>query len=100
MSSRKMSILKQVCNPPFHSSAEEAMKGSLRKTKGIQKHKNIKEIKPILNFGGQAHELWCAGGEAAFIHNMIIESVDFARQVNCSQRWSPRKQTCPKFTNY
>ena len=85
-----------MCNPPFHSSAEEAMKGSLRKTKGIQKHKNIKEIKPILNFGGQAHELWCAGGEAAFIHNMIIESVDFARQVNWFTTLVSKETNLPK----
>ena len=85
-----------MCNPPFHSSAEEAMKGSLRKTKGIQKHKNIKEIKPILNFGGQAHELWCAGGEAAFIHNMIIESVDFATQVNWFTTLVSKETNLPK----
>jgi 23S rRNA (adenine1618-N6)-methyltransferase len=30
--------------------------------------------KPTLNFGGQAGELWCAGGELGFIRRMIAES--------------------------
>jgi 23S rRNA (adenine1618-N6)-methyltransferase len=34
-----------------------------------------------LNFGGQNHELWCEGGEAKFIQNMIHESQAFAN--NC-----------------
>ncbi|MDR6357640.1 23S rRNA A1618 N6-methylase RlmF [Pseudomonas psychrotolerans] len=36
---------------------------------------------PLLNFGGQAAELWCPGGEAAFIERMIRESRTFATQV-------------------
>ncbi|CAF9722335.1 Ribosomal RNA large subunit methyltransferase F [Klebsiella pneumoniae] len=34
-----------------------------------------------LNFGGQQQELWCEGGEVAFISQMIRESQAFARQV-------------------
>jgi 23S rRNA (adenine1618-N6)-methyltransferase len=33
--------------------------------------------KPLLNFGGQGRELWCRGGEEAFVCNMIAESVQF-----------------------
>lgn len=35
----------------------------------------------MLNFGGQQQELWCEGGEVAFITQMIEESKPFARQV-------------------
>ena len=35
----------------------------------------------VQNFGGQQAELWCPGGEFAFITQMIRESVDFAAQV-------------------
>ncbi len=34
-----------------------------------------------LNFGGQQQELWCEGGEVAFIKKMIEESKGFAKQV-------------------
>lgn len=60
-----------ICNPPFHSSAQEAMKGSARKVSNL-KGKKVKV--PVLNFGGQSNELWCEGGEVAFIKNMILES--------------------------
>lgn len=35
----------------------------------------------VLNFGGQQQELWCEGGEVAFITQMIAESQQFGRQV-------------------
>ena len=61
-----------LCNPPFHSSAAEANAGSQKKWKNLG-HK--KTEKPVLNFGGQTSELWCKGGEVAFISKMIEESV-------------------------
>jgi 23S rRNA (adenine1618-N6)-methyltransferase len=64
-----------VCNPPFHSSSEEANAGSKRKVRNLQK-KKIAE--PVLNFGGQHHELWCDGGERKFIHQMIRQSKNFS----------------------
>lgn len=69
-----------ICNPPFHSSKAEANKGTLRKNKnlGIANDK-----KPTLNFGGVNTELWCEGGELAFISQMIYESVHFKTQI----RW-------------
>ena len=68
------------CNPPFHSSAEEAKAGSARKINNL---KNKKVGKPILNFGGKSNELWCEGGEEKFIQRMILESKGFAH----SCRW-------------
>ncbi|MEZ8930504.1 MULTISPECIES: 23S rRNA (adenine(1618)-N(6))-methyltransferase RlmF [unclassified Vibrio] len=91
-----------ICNPPFHSSLEEAEKGSQRKLdnlaanrakkagqsfkpetnkKPVKLDKSTKHDKPTLNFGGQKAELWCPGGEAAFIMKMARESQFFATQV-------------------
>jgi 23S rRNA (adenine1618-N6)-methyltransferase len=67
-----------MCNPPFHDSEESALKGNLRKTKNL---KNSKFQKPNLNFGGQQAELWCEGGEIAFISKMIEESVLYSSQI-------------------
>lgn len=63
-------------NPPFHSSAADAQSGTERKWKNL-KHKQ--SSKPLLNFGGQNAELWCKGGEVAFIKKMIEESVFFSK---------------------
>ena len=62
-----------MCNPPFHTSAEEAQAGSRRKWTNLGRGGAGKNA-PALNFGGRAGELWCAGGEAAFVRRMIEES--------------------------
>lgn len=67
-----------MCNPPFHSSTEEAQKVSHRKVKNLS---GKKTAKVELNFAGISNELICEGGEAKFIHSMITESQDFAK--NC-----------------
>jgi 23S rRNA (adenine1618-N6)-methyltransferase len=67
-----------MCNPPFHDSEESALKGNLRKTKNLNKSKVQKSL---LNFGGQQSELWCEGGEIAFITKMIHESILYSSQV-------------------
>lgn len=67
-----------ICNPPFHSSKEEAEDGTLRKLSSL---KGMKVKKVQLNFGGSANELWCEGGEIRFILNMISESQKY--QKNC-----------------
>lgn len=67
-----------MCNPPFHDSEESAVKGNLRKTKNLNKSKSKQ---PLLNFGGQQSELWCEGGELAFITKMINESTRYSSQV-------------------
>ncbi|MFA9190185.1 23S rRNA (adenine(1618)-N(6))-methyltransferase RlmF [Flavobacterium sp. FZUC8N2.13] len=66
-----------ICNPPFHKSAEEASKGSLRKVNNLE---NKKSTKAVLNFGGQNSELWCEGGELGFITQMIYESARYPMQ--------------------
>ncbi len=66
-----------LCNPPFHASAEEASQGSQRKVRNLSKDKSKKKS---LNFAGNANELWCEGGEVAFIKKMIKESAKYANQ--------------------
>ena len=68
-----------ICNPPFHGSREEALKGSIRKFKNLGGTTDKKEFS--LNFEGQANELWCNGGEALFIKRLIKESILFKDQV-------------------
>lgn len=65
-----------MCNPPFHASAESAAEGTRRKQRNLGK---IKSKVPVLNFGGQAVELWCEGGELAFVRRMIAESAERPR---------------------
>jgi len=67
-----------ICNPPIHSSIEDAQKGSRRKIKNL----TGKKVKiPELNFAGISNELICDGGEYKFIQNMIRESEKFSK--NC-----------------
>lgn len=66
-----------ISNPPFHSSLAEAKAVAKRKVKNLGLYKGGKTT---LNFGGKASELWCDGGEKAFIQNMIKESVQFKKQ--------------------
>lgn len=68
-----------ICNPPFHSSKEEAQKGTRRKIKNL-KGKDSKT--PALNFSGVSNELIFEGGEYVFIHTMIKQSKAFAKNVN------------------
>lgn len=67
-----------LCNPPFHKSQKEAEAGSKRKVQNLTKQ-SIK--KASLNFGGKKNELWCKGGELAFIRGMVKESKKYAK--NC-----------------
>ena len=69
-----------VCNPPFHTSKEDALRGSQRKLNNLGREFDKKEV--ALNFEGQANELWCNGGEALFIKRLIKESVLYKTQVD------------------
>jgi len=60
-----------ICNPPFHSSLEEAEKGTRRKIKNLS---GKTEKTPELNFAGISNELICEGGEIQFLENMMRES--------------------------
>jgi 23S rRNA (adenine1618-N6)-methyltransferase len=79
-----------MCNPPFHASAAAASQASQRKNVNLARNKNKRQgmtDKPKnidkfqSNFAGQHNELWCIGGELAFIQQMIIESKSYAKQV-------------------
>lgn len=70
-----------LCNPPFHASPAAALEGSSRKWRGLGKgagQARLAGTPPTLNFGGQGAELWCPGGEAAFVRRMVAESAQFA----------------------
>jgi 23S rRNA (adenine1618-N6)-methyltransferase len=69
-----------LCNPPFHASRKDAQVGSQRKVRNLAKGRTAKGPAQ-LNFSGQQGELWCPGGEVAFITTMIRESIEFAPQV-------------------
>jgi 23S rRNA (adenine1618-N6)-methyltransferase len=73
-----------MCNPPFHRSKTEAIRGSQQKWTNLKKdlQNNNKSNQAVnLNFGGQNAELWCAGGELAFIRKIINESRYYQQQV-------------------
>jgi len=84
-----------ICNPPFHASAEEAAAGSQRKNENLGlKHKNK------LNFGGQNAELWCEGGEEAFVRNMIFESKEIGKQITWFTSLISKKEHLPSIYYY
>ncbi len=66
-----------ICNPPFHKSLQEAQAGTMKKWENLEAGK---EQSTLLNFGGKTNELWCVGGEAAFISRMIHQSMSIAKQ--------------------
>lgn len=86
-----------ICNPPFHSSREEATKGSQRKLRNLGK---AKDGKPILNFSGQNNELWTEGGELAFITNLIYESAHFKKQCLWFTSLVSKKENLKPFYNH
>lgn len=81
-----------LCNPPFHASLAEASKGTERKLRNLGKE--VKD-KPVLNFGGQKAELWCEGGEAAFLATMINQSRAFAEQCLWFSSLVSKKENLP-----
>lgn len=80
-----------MCNPPFHTSEAEATKSTRLKLKNLKK-----EGHAGLNFGGQANELWCNGGEALFIKRLIKQSVAFKSQVTWFTTLVSKKDNLPK----
>ena len=72
-----------VCNPPFHASLDEALKGSQRKLNNLARSRGEQKVKtksPTLNFGGLGAELWCKGGEQLFLKKLIRESQTYSTQ--------------------
>jgi 23S rRNA (adenine1618-N6)-methyltransferase len=82
-----------MCNPPFHSSAEEAGAGTQRKWQNLGRSQLAQ--KETLNFGGQNAELWCEGGEKAFITKMIEQSAQIANQCFWFTTLVSKKTTLP-----
>ncbi|HEY9155233.1 MAG TPA: 23S rRNA (adenine(1618)-N(6))-methyltransferase RlmF [Opitutaceae bacterium] len=68
---KKERFAASMCNPPFHASPEAATAGTQRKIRNLSVGDRERFV---LNFGGQSHELWCRGGEPAFIKRLIEES--------------------------
>jgi 23S rRNA (adenine1618-N6)-methyltransferase len=81
-----------MCNPPFYPSLEAFQKENARKLKGLAKG-GLNKILPIddikqrndvqgeitsNNFGGSGSELWCEGGEVAFVKRIIKESKTYS----------------------
>ena len=79
-----------ICNPPFHSSWQEAQAGTNRKWDNLN---NAKSQAPVLNFGGKNNELWCVGGEAAFIRRMTDQSALFKKNVLWFSTLVSKKET-------
>lgn len=70
-----------ICNPPFHNSPDEVIAVSQRKWNNLGKPGAGKSAQPRLNFGGGGTELWCNGGERAFVKNMIEQSAAIPKRV-------------------
>ena len=81
-----------LCNPPFYGSAAEAWASNQRKVNNLS---SPKRPVPVRNFGGQATELWCPGGEVAFINRMIAESAAYAQQCYWFTTLVSQKTTLP-----
>lgn len=67
-----------ICNPPFHSSAEQAQEVARRKVRNLSGNDTAN---PTLNFAGVSSELIYDGGEYKFIQNMVKESKKFAENI-------------------
>lgn len=100
-----------MCNPPFHKSLKEAEQGTQRKAKNLAQNRRKRgtahasmaksdssnvSAKSGLNFGGQKAELWCPGGEEAFIKNMAQESALFKEQVGWFSTLISKKENVAK----
>lgn len=70
-----------LCNPPFHDSPGSAQAGSRRKWNQLGKSQAAVDAgNPRLNFGGQAGELWCPGGERGFLETMVAQSASIPKR--------------------
>lgn len=85
-----------ICNPPFHSSEEEAQKSTKRKWKNL----GIKKGATDRNFGGKTKELWYPGGEKAFIKKMIYESQNYGKNCRWFSTLVSKKTNLPSIYQY
>lgn len=82
-----------MCNPPFHASLAEATAGTQRKWQNLGR--TSASQKETLNFGGQNAELWCEGGEKAFVTKMIEQSAQIGNQCFWFTSLVSKKTTLP-----
>ncbi|MFK7814456.1 MAG: 23S rRNA (adenine(1618)-N(6))-methyltransferase RlmF [Maribacter sp.] len=80
-----------ICNPPFYASKENAERETRHKQKKLAYSPKAKR-----NFGGQANELWCNGGESLFLKRMIKQSADFKKQVGFFTSLVSKSEHLPK----
>jgi len=80
-----------ICNPPFYTSKEEAEK----ETKNKQKNLGYSAVAKR-NFGGQANELWCNGGEGLFLKRMIKQRTVCKLQVAIINNLVSKSEDLPK----
>jgi len=75
-----------VCNPPFYGSLSDALSSNQQKRDNLARNRKIKVTHKTrqdpkgLAFGGKGVELWCDGGESAFLRTMMKESQTYAQQ--------------------
>lgn len=82
-----------MCNPPFYPSLEAFQKENARKLEGLSKgglnkalpfdapkQNPVEPAQTSNNFCGSGSDLWCEGGEVAFVRRMIKESKFYANR--------------------
>lgn len=79
-----------MCNPPFFKSREDNWNKSTKKFQNLTKDK---EKVTIQNFAGHPNELWCPGGEQAFITQMIYDSLKYKNQIKWTTSLVSSKDT-------
>lgn len=98
-----------MCNPPFYGSAAEFQRESRRKVSNLAMNVKSREspipaAEPDIcnsdegsnNFGGAGSELWCNGGELAFVTKMVQESREFRRSCLWFTALVSRKYNVPE----
>ena len=104
-----------MCNPPFYGSAEAFQKENARKVRNLasnvrsrnglggRRRSGVGRDKRVTgggggsnNFGGSASELWCPGGEVAFVTRMIEESAAYADRCLWFSSLVSRRDNLPK----
>ncbi len=83
-----------MCNPPFHASAAEAAAGTRQKQRNLS---GKKATPPVLNFGGKGGELWCDGGELAFVKRMITQSTELPDRCRWFTTLVSKSEHLPRF---
>jgi 23S rRNA (adenine1618-N6)-methyltransferase len=103
-----------MANPPFHSSAAEAAMQSSRKWKNlgrtnqlvrppttVDRNKTNKDRRnsiPNLNFGGRGAELYCDGGELAFVMKIVNESQSLQSRIKWFTSLVSKQENIPVLT--